>query len=146
MNPRRRAREAVLKVLYQCEALGDGSGSGAAQFWEHFPEPQEIRLYANQLIQGVLLNRPLVDQWIERSTDNWSLDRLSMVDRNILRMAIYEMLFVEEVPVKVSINEAMEIAKLYSGEQSCGFINGILDRVMKDSISQGSEGTLAAGA
>lgn len=145
MNPRRLAREAVLKILYQCEALGDTAGSGAAQFWEHFPEPREIRLYANRLIQGVLLNRPLVDQWIERSTDNWNLDRLSMVDRNILRMAIYEMLFVEEVPLKVSINEAVEIAKQYSGEQSCGFINGILDRVLKDSTSEGSEGTLAAG-
>jgi len=146
MTQRRSAREAALKVLYQCEILRDNRGNFVPLYWEHFPAQDAVRRYADRLISGTLDNVVTIDGWIERSADNWRLDRISVIDRNILRMAIYELLFVDDVPPKVTINEAVEIAKRYSGEQACGFVNGILDRVLRDSSAQAIDESAVRGA
>ncbi|MDD5435899.1 MAG: transcription antitermination factor NusB, partial [Nitrospira sp.] len=80
----------------------------------------------------VVKNITSIDEMINRSAENWSFNRMALVDRNIMRIAAYEILFIKDIPVKVTINEAIEIAKRFGGEESCAFINGILDRILRD--------------
>ncbi len=91
-----------------------------------------LRLFAVPLIQGTIEKRPEIDEMIQKFTENWAMDRIAAVDRNILRLAIYEMLFRDDIPPIVSINEAVDIAKKFSTEESGRFVNGILDRVKQD--------------
>lgn len=92
-------------------------------------EEAAVRLFADSLIRGVLENRERLDQEIKKHLKNWDIHRLAVVDRNILRLAIYEMLFRDDIPPVVSINEAIDIAKKYSTEDSGKFVNGILDKI-----------------
>jgi N utilization substance protein B len=100
------------------------------------PTPEEIatRMFADALVRGVLQRREELDGVIQRYARNWDLPRIAVVDRNILRMAIHEILHRDDIPPVVSINEAIEIAKRYSTEQSGRFVNGILDKVKADTL------------
>ena len=132
MGKRREGREAAGQFIVYCD-LNQGAGVGsAAEFWELRPASKPIRDFAVPLVEGVLLHRGETDERISRYTENYELGRLAVVDRNILRLAIYEMLHRHDIPPVVSINEAIEIAKRFGTEESSRFVNGILDRVKLD--------------
>ncbi len=132
MGKRREGREAAVQFLVFCD-LNQGAGlSAAAEFWDLRPAGKPIRDFALPLVEGVLRHRVETDERITRYVENYELGRLAVVDRNILRLAIYEMLFRADIPPVVSINEAIEIAKRFGTEESSRFVNGILDRVKLD--------------
>ncbi len=132
MGKRREGREAAVQFLVYCD-LNQGAGpSSAAEFWDLRPASKPIRDFALNLVEGVLEHRVETDERISRYAENYELGRLAVVDRNILRLAIYEMLHRHDIPPVVSINEAIEIAKRFGTEESSRFVNGILDRVKLD--------------
>jgi len=100
-------------------------------FWEHFPVQLEIQEFCRQLVLGTLDRLALIDELLSEASENWSLHRMSVVDRNILRLATYELLDRGDIPPSVSLNEAIEIAKKYSTPDAAVFINGVLDRVKR---------------
>jgi len=130
---RRDGREAAIQFLYQFDIHKPANLEEAlAGFWKQNEEPQNVRVFANDLLRGALEKLPEVDAKIRTLADNWDFERLAAVDRNILRLAVYEMLFRPEIPPVVSINEAIEIAKKFSTAESGKFVNGLLDRVKKE--------------
>ncbi|MBS4217194.1 transcription antitermination factor NusB [Bacillus sp. FJAT-49711] len=122
---RRVAREKALQALYQI----DISGAETSHAIEFVLEDQKADSFLHDLVEGTLKHLHEIDQEIKKHLENWSLDRLSKVDVNILRLAIYEMKFNEDVPENVAINEAIEIAKTFGDDKSGKFINGILSKV-----------------
>jgi N utilization substance protein B len=133
MGLRRDGREAAIQFLYQFDAHKPANVEEAlVAFWKQNDEPQNVRDFANNLLRGALEKLPEVDAKIRTLADNWDFERLAVVDRNILRLAVYEMLFRPEIPPVVSINEAIEIAKKFSTAESGKFVNGLLDRVKKE--------------
>lgn len=126
---RRKARELALQVLYQMEITGDPSPTGPESFWGHFPSRPAARDYAQRLVAGTVEHRAEIDALIEEAVENWKLGRLSKVDLVILRLATYELLFCPDVPLNVSIDEAIEIGDRYGSDDSPAFINGVLDHV-----------------
>jgi N utilization substance protein B len=133
MGLRRDGREAAIQFLYQVDVhRPENMDEARAAFWKQNDEPQNVRDFTNDLLHGVLEKLPEVDAKIRNLADNWDFERLAVVDRNILRLAVYEMLFRPEIPPVVSINEAIEIAKKFSTAESGKFVNGLLDRVKKD--------------
>ncbi|MGB8353192.1 MAG: transcription antitermination factor NusB [Chthoniobacteraceae bacterium] len=129
MGKRRDGREAAVQYLFQCDAHSASPGKLEGDFWELRPSTQNVRDFGEAIIKGVLANKAEIDERIQKYTVNYELHRIAGVDRNILRVAIYEMLFCNDVPPIVAINEAIEIAKRYGAEESGRFVNGILDRV-----------------
>ena len=130
MGLRRDGREAAIQFLYQFDAHKPARMEEAlAAFWKQNEEPQNVRDFANDLLRGALEKLPEVDAKIRTLADNWDFERLAVVDRNILRLAIYEMLHRDDIPPIVSINEAVDIAKKFSTQDSGKFVNGILDKV-----------------
>jgi N utilization substance protein B len=131
MTRRTRGREIALQVLYQTEQNPGLAAEEVRRFVERrLRGDKKLVEFAEGLIAGVHANRPKLDQLIADAADNWRLDRMAAIDRNILRLGAFEMLFCPEVPSKVAINEALELAKRYSTAQSSRFVNGILDRLM----------------
>ncbi len=131
---RRIARENALKVLYAIDLSGDKPEYAIDNYFDLFsetPEDPDIREYTRSLVTGVLKNKERIDRLVEEYSENWSLDRMAIIDRNILRYAVYEIFYVEDVPPLVSINEAIEIGKIYGNMDSRRFINGILDKISK---------------
>jgi N utilization substance protein B len=147
MRPRRKAREAALQVLYGLDINRVNPEEGISLFWEmgSYTEDEEegikysrqIKPFATLLILGAWQCRGEIDQLISQYSEHWSLGRISHVDRSILRMAIYEMLYCEDIPPKVSMNEAIELGKIYGSENSGAFINGILDALYNQFKSEG---------
>ncbi len=131
MGYRRKAREYALQMLYQYDISQQSSGLFDG-FWSDKVVQDDIREFTNNIVDGVIKNLSMIDEKIRLSASNWSVDRMAVVDRNILRMAIFELLYIRDIPAKVTINEAIEIAKRYGVEESGSFVNGILDRVVKD--------------
>ncbi len=132
MGKRREGREAAVQFLVYCD-LNRGTGlDSATEFWDLRPAGGSIRAFALKLVEGVLAKLPEVDDRISRYAENYEIGRLAVVDRNILRLAIYEMLHRGDIPPIVSINEAVEIAKRFGSQESGRFVNGILDRVKMD--------------
>ena len=129
MGIRRKARELALQALFCMEMSGDASEEMFQRFCEHYPPTVKSQPFFLQLVKGVNSAQDSIDQLIERYSHNWRLRRMSCVDRNILRIAVYEMLFCNDIPFKVSINEAIDIGKKYGTEESGAFINGILDSI-----------------
>ncbi|MEI9998059.1 MAG: transcription antitermination factor NusB [Verrucomicrobiota bacterium] len=133
MGLRRDAREAAVQFLYQLDThKPDDVPKALAEFWRQNEAKPAVRDFANDLLHGALEKLPEIDRRIAALADNWDFARLAAVDRNILRLALYEMLFRTEIPPVVSINEAIEIAKKFSTAESGKFVNGLLDRVKKD--------------
>ncbi|MHB8421028.1 MAG: transcription antitermination factor NusB [Myxococcales bacterium] len=149
MEVRRKARERAVQALYQLDGTEPYQRSGEPLrvalrgFWASFdpPEPEAAEL-AEPLIHGVLDHLDELDRALEGASLHWRLSRMARVDRNILRLGAYELLFRPEVPIKVCLNEAIEIARKYGAEDSGAFINGILDRVAQAARpGQASEGS-----
>ena len=126
---RRKARELALQVLYQMEITGEPSPTGPESFWGHFPSRAGARDYAQRLVAGAVEHRAEIDGLLEEAVENWKLGRMSKVDLVILRLATYELLFCPDVPLNVSIDEAIEIGDRYGSDDSSAFINGVLDHV-----------------
>jgi N utilization substance protein B len=147
MGTRRKAREIALQILYQLDVQEQLSEEqGLSLFWRNFgaaameAQPgapaesgaDEAQPFAEQLVRGVRLHLAELDALISASSRNWRLERMARVDRNLLRLAVYELKFADEVPAKVAINEAIEIAKRYGTAESPAFVNGILDRCREE--------------
>jgi len=127
---RTKARERALQALYQIDVAAADIEEALPRFWRSFePVEREVREVAETLVRGVAEHRREIDERIEAVSINWRLDRMARVDRNILRLAVYEMAWRPEIPVKVAINEAFELGKKYGSESSGAFINGVLDRI-----------------
>ena len=129
MGTRRRAREMAMQALFYMDTQQNGSPRMLERFCENFNLPQKVRPFFLQLVNGVLAAQPQIDILIERYSKHWKVQRMSCVDRNVIRVAVYEMLFCHDIPPKVSINEAIDIAKKFGTEESGAFINGIVDRI-----------------
>ena len=133
MGRRRQARECALQLLYELDVRGDSDpGPVIDAFWKRQPAPDEVRMFADALVRGVQANQPKIDEMIARFAEHWELDRMAVVDRNVLRAGIWELLWGVDVPPKVAINEALEIARRFSTEESTRFINGLLDRIRRE--------------
>lgn len=122
------ARKNALQVMYQGDILGKVPRE-LIEDAQLVPETQGLDEYALMLLNGYGENKDAIDELIVSASENWALDRMPMVDRSLLRLAAYEMRYVEEVPVSVSINEAVNLAKEFGGDDSPRFINGILGRI-----------------
>ena len=134
MGKRREGREAAVQLLFHWDlnahqALEEADLDG---FWQLRTANQATKEFATRVASGVIAEQGIIDEKITRYTANYELKRISAVDRNILRVAIYEMLFCNDVPPIVAINEAIEIAKKFGTEESGKFVNGVLDRVKLD--------------
>ena len=129
MGIRRKGRELAVQALYQVEIVRDPSPPALESFLGHFEGGPKTKDFARRLVAGVLANREQIDHLIESSAENWKITRMSKVDLTILRMATYEMLFCPDIPMNVSMDEAIEIGKRYGSEESSMFINGVLDQV-----------------
>jgi transcription antitermination protein NusB len=135
-HARHRAREAALQMLYQCEIGKAGAYESIATYWpardaeDDVPEP--LRTFANDLVRGTLDRQAEIDRMLQAHAQNWRIERMNVIDRLVLRMAVYEMLTQNETPSKVIINEAIELARSFSGEEAVGFVNGVLDAVRKE--------------
>jgi N utilization substance protein B len=129
MGSRRKARECALQVLYQMDVSGASAQDALATFWSNFEHGADVAEFATHLVRGVQEHLGAIDEIIQESSRNWKLDRMARVDRNILRMAVFELLHRPEIPKKVTLNEAIEIAKRFGSEDSSAFINGILDHI-----------------
>ena len=133
MGRRRKARELALQLLYQLDVQGEEHPERHLdEFWLRHPVDPEAREFAEALVRGTKAHEAEIDALIERYAENWEIDRMAVVDRNILRQAIYELRWGSGVPPKVAINEALEVAKKFSTQESSRFINGILDRIHKE--------------
>lgn len=156
MGKRRKARELVLQFLYQTDMnppqgrgdrlirrTGEREREGAgtpgenesaieeeiASFWENFKTEEEGKSFFRQLAGGVMAHWDEIDALIDTASENWRIARMATVDRNILRFSVYELIYMEDIPSSVTINEAVEIAKRYGSQESPSFINGILDKI-----------------
>ena len=128
MGLRRKGREFALQTLYQLDITGK-TGDAAADLHE-LKYPADVKSFAVELVEGTLENLGAIDGIITEFSENWDLSRMSFVDRNILRLAVYEIRFRQDIPFKVSINEAIELGKKYGSDQSGKFINGVLDKIV----------------
>ena len=147
---RRKGREIALQVLYQIEMSNLPAKDALSQYKKHFIEAssdeeevssfedvkdlEEAFNFASDLVLGIEKNKNFIDEKIKEYTRNWSFDRLNTTDKNILRIAIFEMFFRPDIPEVVSINEAVELAKLYGTDDSPAFVNGILDSIYKKEL------------
>ena len=133
MGRRRKAREVALQFLYQLDQHGDTDPTAhEEEFWTRHPLDKETQAFVSELVRGVTRRYAEVDKLIAQYTEHWDIDRMAVVDRNILRLAVWELLDHPSVPPKVAINEAIEIAKKFGTQESGRFINGVLDRVHKE--------------
>jgi N utilization substance protein B len=132
MGTRRKAREFALQMLFQWDITRDQIESIAASFWINHDESESVVEFARQLVTRTIEHVEQIDRLIQKHAEHWRLDRMAVVDRNLLRMATQEFLFDAETPKSVVINEAIEIARRYSAQESPQFINGILDSIRKE--------------
>jgi N utilization substance protein B len=135
MGVRRDAREAAVQYLYQREMQADQSDQALEEFYEMRGLSPSGKRFCNELLQGWMQHREEIDEVIAKNARNFEFNRLSVVDRNVLRIACHEILFRSDIPAPVAINEAIEIAKKYSTEDSGKFVNGVLDNIRKQKLS-----------
>jgi transcription antitermination factor NusB len=131
MRSRSKAREVALCVLYQVEITKAEANEAISGYLESDPCPQDVIDFCRQLVEGTLYHKNHIESLVKKHVKNWEIERMAVVDRNILRMSCFELLFVDDIPPKVSINEAIELAKRYGDIDSPRFVNGILDKIYK---------------
>lgn len=137
MRRRTKARECALKILYQIDITKDDYKNSLKGFWERRPDIEEsVKEFTTQLVKGVMENIEKIDKAISEYATNWQIDRMAVIDRNILRIATFELLYVDDIPPKVSINEAVDIAKRYGDKDSGKFVNGILDKISRMKVTK----------
>ncbi len=138
---RRQSRETALKLLYQWEMTGQDVMELVEAYLTQEDSPLTIDSFCEELVVGTVKHREAIDAEICRWSAHWSLERMSAVDRNILRLAVYELLYRLDIPPKATVNEAIEIAKKFSTADSAAFVNGILDQVLQTRIEKEVEET-----
>ena len=126
---RRKGRSVAVQILYQLEMNAQDLEQALPVFWEHNAHDDAVRDFAERIARGVWQNRESIDAIIADTAKNWSLERIAPIDRSILRAAIYEILHCDDIPCKVTLNEAIELGKKYGCDKSGAFINGVLDSV-----------------
>ncbi len=131
MGHRRQAREAALQMWYEIDQAHVTPAEVVATFWPLHPAGDDIRAFADELVWGIHDQREAIDALLSQYSTHWRLPRMAAVDRNILRIATYELLHCTDIPVRVTLNEAIEIGKKFGTEESGAFINGILDQIAK---------------
>lgn len=132
MRKRTKSREYALQMLYQMDIRGAAAPQILEDFWQHAESTEEVRQFANRLFLGTVEQLREIDPLIADYADNWNLQRMAVIDRNILRLGVFELLHAAgDVPPKVCINEAIELAKRFGDDESGKFINGILDAIHK---------------
>ncbi len=129
MGNRRRAREIAMQALFSMDTQQQLDADALERFCSIFAPSKKALAFFTELVTGVMRERGRIDGVIERFSSNWKMSRMSCVDRNVLRVAVYELLFRPDIPPKVSINEAIDIGKKYGSDESGAFINGILDSI-----------------
>lgn len=132
MTRRHRAREVALQILYQADLNPQLDRQHVQQFLWRRLRQEELVGFAERLYQGTLTHRPEIDERLARIAENWRIERMNAVDRNILRLGAYELLFCPETPTKAIIDEAIELAKRYGTSDSSAFVNAILDRLAQE--------------
>ena len=139
MRRRSKARECALQILYEVEISRKDMKDCFENYWEDATlddvpadDRADVRKFATELVRGVLDHMEKIDAEIEKYAEHWKMSRMAVVDRNILRLGTCEILFIDEVPSKVAINEAVDIAKKFGDAESSKFVNGILDRIAKE--------------
>ena len=136
---RRTARELALKILYQTEFQsfpGDRELKPLlANFFEKEDYSQKQKDFCSEILRGLRDHKEVIDQKIKVHSENWDIKRMSLVDLNIMRIAVFEMLYEKDMPAKAALNEALELAKTFSDGKSPAFINGILDQILKEGVS-----------
>lgn len=131
MGIRRQSRICALQLLFQWDIHGS-TEHWLADYWTQHPTAPEVREFAEQIVEGVMARHDELDALIGKLATNWKVARMPIVDRNILRMGLYELLWLPDVPAKVTVNEAIELAKQFADDEAKRFVNGILDKVLKD--------------
>ena len=145
MTPRHLAREVALQLIYRYDVASpaDAAGTSASipgiaselrSHFDHFHVPAEVREFAAELVAGTLTERQNLDALIEKHAENWKVSRMGHIDRNILRLALYELKHLPSTPPSVVIDEAIELAKQFGTSESAGFVNGILDAALKRTL------------
>lgn len=134
-DQRRQARMTALQILYEGDAVGHGVDEILKRTKEEGTLPESALEFASHLVKGVLQNKKTIDETIQKYAPNWPVEQLAIIDRNILRMAIYELTRDKETPRKVVINEAVELAKHFGSDSSPKFVNGVLGTVMGDTVT-----------
>jgi len=134
LRRRRKSRELALQVLYQLNISKQDPLAALTQFQEHFLSNGEADDFLKCLVLGVLEHGQEMDRLIGQYSEHWRLDRINLIERNILRMALFELLYCHEIPPKVTINEAIDLGKRFGSEESGSFINGILDRIQNEVV------------
>jgi N utilization substance protein B len=130
LGGRRRSRELALQVLYQLDLTAEADWRVAFElFCGSFEAPEPLKEFSRRLVGGVRENLERIDELLRRHSENWRLERMSRVDRNILRLAVFELLYCDDIPPRVTLNEAVDLGKRFGTEESGAFINGILDNI-----------------
>lgn len=129
MGSRHQSRERALQILFQYDIHGK-PGVWLEEFWKQCHATEDVKSFAEQLVNGVMGHKKDLDALIGKYATNWKVSRMQIVDRNILRLGAYELLWLDEVPAKVTVNEAIELAKDFGDEEAARFVNGILDKVL----------------
>ena len=131
MSLRRKGRELALQILYQWDIHRNTAG-WLEDFWAQNPVHSEAKTFAEALVNGVITHADELDGLLGRYAEHWTVRRMAITDRTVLRMAVYELLYLPDVPARVTLNEAIEVVKLFGDEQSGSFVNGILDRILRE--------------
>jgi N utilization substance protein B len=129
LGKRTQSREIALQVLYQIDMSEGTTDEAFNLFWEHFTPPDDLKEFSQNIVSGVCQHEEEIDVIIEHYSEHWRLKRMTIVDRNILRLAIFELMFCDDIPPKVVLNEAVELGKKFGSDKSGSFVNGILDKV-----------------
>jgi N utilization substance protein B len=132
MGKRRKARESTLQILFQLEFDNTNPEKTIGSFWKNKKATKEIEEHSRWLVEGITSHREKIDRLIQSVSANWRISRMAIVDRNVLRIAVFELLYEESLAPAIVINEAIEIAKKYSSEEGATFVNGVLDAVRKE--------------
>jgi len=139
MSKREQGRVLAVQALYQWDLRGEEFDAGAADFLAESTRDSEVFFFARELTFGAHEFAADADRWIMQAAAHWEMKRMAAVDRNILRLAIYEMLGREDIPVRVAIDQAIELAKRFGSAESGAFVNGILDRVLHEACLPGAD-------
>ncbi|BFU96153.1 MAG: N utilization substance protein B homolog [Nitrospira sp.] len=129
MGSRHQSRERALQILFQYDIHGQ-PGVWLDEFWNQCEATEDVRTFAEELVRGVLKHQAELDALLGRYATNWKVSRMQVVDRNILRLGVYELLWRDDVPAKVTMNEAIELAKDFGDDEAAKFVNGVLDKVL----------------
>jgi N utilization substance protein B len=132
MGRRRKAREETLRILYRLEFDNRPLEETVDQYWEKKRAHRATREYSTWLVSGIISHKKKIDTIIQQASEHWRISRMVLIDKNIIRIAAFELLYEENIAPAIIINEAIEIAKMYSGDEAATFVNGILDAIRKN--------------